>query len=774
MNENYSIINEENTKQNEDIKDEFIYHSEIETVVLFLLDKIISNVIHEVNNKAIYNDLILHCYKFTKNQINNLLITNFFFHDDGKKSNEQIFYNYIPQKTDKWFKIEEPKNPDNDRNNSNMVKIVSYKTIPNKSFYETKKNILIKNSNNSLNEVIELENVNSPKNKQINFHIKNRKHNIFLNKYKNINNQLIERRKIQQKNKMPIIELSYTDLEKEKYFNIFSEMNKNEEYNILRKEKEEEIIKKENERKINEEKRLFLEKTLKLLESNKNKKLPIIDGKGFTFDSNGKIIAKHLPSINTLKSDFIPVKSSLIEDDILNYKTKSLVNNNKLKSTGKKEINIKNEENNLTINNSMKNTNTNNLNNNKIFNKNKNIISKLNNDEGKKDEIIYKKLNMKEFKVTKSTRGNLSERNIKKRKIKIEYNPNDKEFIQNNEMKNKLENKGITPSGSNLKDIIPATGVVLKYNKFKKDGGFDYYKKYNKPSMNEFSKLAFSFSQSEVKDIFSLNNKDNFISNEKNNNNSNEIISDNEKNNNLLYNGYKDRFDDNNNPLIKNAHSLNKQSSQDNNRYIQNYSSVKPLNKSIKIKYMKNMLLSDNLRSKKFYIDDNMLPNSLSFQNNIQLSNQMDFDNLYNVFNELDDNNYPDIINKSNIKNNNINLSSNNLLKKNSLNIITNKKGKLPNIEKYNINKHEIFDPMVKFDLNIIKNIENNYWGNNNKNNELSINYPKRPALFSPKKLLDFKKIKKIRERKNILDKINSPEKINYEKLLVSKNDISK
>ena len=81
---------------------------------------------------------------------------------------------------------------------------------------------------------------------------------------------------------------------------------------------------------------------------------------------------------------------------------------------------------------------------------------------------------------------------------------------------------------------------------------------------------------------------------------------------------------------------------------------------------------------------------------------------------------------------------------------------------------------MVKFDLNIIKNIENNYWGNNNKNNELSINYPKRPALFSPKKLLDFKKIKKIRERKNILDKINSPEKIDYEKLLVSKNDISK
>ncbi len=424
----------------------------------------------------------------------------------------------------------------------------------------------------------------------------------------------------------------------------------------------------------------------------------------------------------------------------------------------------------------MKNTNINTLNNNNITNKNKNIISKLNNDEDKKDEIIYKKLSMKEFKVTKSTRGNLSERNIKRRGLKIEYNPNDIEIIKNNEMKYKvnLENKGITPSGSNLKDIIPATGVVLKYNKYKKDGGFDYYKKYNKPSMNEFTKLALSFSQSEVKDIFSLNNKDNLISNEKNNNNSNEINSDNEKNNNLLYNGYKDRFDDNNNPLIKNAHSLNKQSSQNNNRSIQNYSSVKPLNKSIKFKHMKNMLLSNDLRVKKIYIDDNMLPISLSFQNNIQLSNQMEFDNLYNVFNELDDNNYPDIINKSNIKNNNINLSSNNLLKKNSINIINNKKGKLPNIEKNNINKHEILDPMVKFDLNIIKNIENNYWGNNDKNNELSINYPRRPALISPKKLLDFKKIKKIRAKKTILAKITSPDQINSEKLLVSKNNISK
>ena len=49
------------------------------------------------------------------------------------------------------------------------------------------------------------------------------------------------------------------------------------------------------------------------------------------------------------------------------------------------------------------------------------------------------------------------------------------------------------------------------------------------------------------------------------------------------------------------------------------------------------MLLSKDLRAKKIYIDDNMLPISLSFQNNIQLSNQMEFDNLYNVFNELDD-----------------------------------------------------------------------------------------------------------------------------------------
>ena len=67
----------------------------------------------------------------------------------------------------------------------------------------------------------------------------------------------------------------------------------------------------------------------------------------------------------------------------------------------------------------------------------------------------------------------------------------------------------------------------------------------------------------------------------------------------------------------------------------------------------------------------------------------------------------------------------------------------------------------------ILLKILKKYWGNNlinsKSNNELSLNYSRKPILFNNSKLN-----KKIRERKNMLNKINNIESIEYQKLLVS------
>ena len=651
---NYKIKEDENKDKN------ISTNNNKETIILILIDKIISNVIHESTKNEIYTKLNLFCYNYAKNQINDMLKTKFFFHDNETNENKgKIFWNYNPEKFDNWTIFKEPKNAEKDRNNSNMINIMTCKnTEPNK---------FVKN-NNALTELIELENNISPNKMFI------KKGTLKIKRTNTIkyNNLLNSNKKERQKYKKEIIELNYVDLEKEKYYNIYSEMNKNEEYNILRKEKEESKIKNEKERIINEEKKMFLEKTLKALEANKNKRLPNIDGKGLTFDPNGKIIKKSLIKVNKLKKEFMPVKSKLTEN----------------------ETNIQ-----------------------------------------KKDEIVHKKLNINQM---KNKKGNALK--SKNKKILIEYNPKDKlnqDDYSKYKEKEDMDIKPITPSGSNLDRITPVTGVILKYNIFKRDGGFNYFKKYHKPSMNDFNKLSLSYSPSQMQEILLFSN---------NINSSNNILT-NEK---ISYNGYKENFDDNN-PLIKNAHML----SQQKNRKSMSVKILKNVNNINTNTNTKNVLLSDDLKIKQLNIDDN---------NSIKLSNSNN--NLFNFFSEGNNNGFGEYINNSLKIKEDINNTSGKIVNENILNkkIIS---YKLPIIKK---NKED--DKMAKFNLDIMKDIKKHNWGNyfinNYNNNELSINKLRRPMIFSPKRI-NFHKIETIRERKNI-DKINNSEIINYQKLLVSKN----
>ena len=419
-----------------------------------------------------------------------------------------------------------------------------------------------KDNNSKINEIIELENIKS----QSRQNLTDNKIKKLFNKVKIVNHLVNDKNINKTKNIKNIFDLDYIDLEKEKYLNAFSEINKDDEFNKLRKEKEEQIIKKEKEEKIKKEKNLFLQRRLKILELNKNRKLPFINGKELTFDSNGNILSKNLFSISKLQKEFIPIKYKLSEKSIQNLikEEKLFKNENISELLTNKKVNPKKEE---PIKNNILNS------------------DKANNDKIKKEEIKYQKININQLKINKNKISNITKRD---KNYKVEYNPKDK-VVPNSfeiEYKKRIYNKVIVPSGSNLEEIIPSTGVVVKFNHYKRDGGFDYFKKYNKPSFNDFNKLALSYSQGEIKEKLLLTNDYNFSSNDKNN------IDIKNENNKILYNGYKENFDESNNPLISNAHKLSHR-----NNSISNYS-IKILKKAILVKNNEKILLSNDLRNK--------------------------------------------------------------------------------------------------------------------------------------------------------------------------------
>ena len=49
-----------------------------ETLIRILINKIISNVIYEIERKLLEHKVKKYCYNFTKNHIDNLIETNFF------------------------------------------------------------------------------------------------------------------------------------------------------------------------------------------------------------------------------------------------------------------------------------------------------------------------------------------------------------------------------------------------------------------------------------------------------------------------------------------------------------------------------------------------------------------------------------------------------------------------------------------------------------------------------------------------------------------------
>ena len=508
--------NTNNENQN-NIQIESIINDPTDVAVTTIVDKIIADAVINSNIKKIYDNLNNYCFDSLNSLIDPFLASDFIFYENGiedmEYQNKQIYYKseHI-KKINTWVAFQEPKNIEIDRCENENAKVKKFKK--NDEIPEGLRESLMSNQINVIksaefaDESESYINIisNKPTKKQIIPNIPNNqkinttpnKNNNNLNKKQETNNKnnknnisIPEENEIVQRKKKEdeiLTDLPAFELEKDKYENIYSVINSNDENNKLRKERELQIIQKEERKRIEQMKEEELKKrSYKRAEKE-------FDNNRLTFDPNGQIINLRSQNVDNFEKDFIFSKFRIKNKD--SKQRKSIT-----------EL--------------------------------KDIIYPI---EGNENPEINNIITQKETK--KSTKKNDPKDKIQSdlNKIKIEKNTQDRSAYWNNNpnsLAEKMKKESITPSGTNFDKIIPETGVIIsggQNNRNKKEGGFDYIKKYNKYSMNEFSKF-----------IESVNNSKHLSSSIMNNEN------DDENNDYGDYIGYKEEFNDNN-PLIQNAH----------------------------------------------------------------------------------------------------------------------------------------------------------------------------------------------------------------------------
>ena len=709
-------------KQDKRIKGETFIDTE--TIIKILLNKIITKSIFKAQKKEIDEKMKLYCYDYIINNINILLLTNFFAYDNDFNDNkEKIYYNRkVENHQNDSLILPEPPNPKKDRNNSNMIQL----KIERKEYMSKDKNEkeIINLQKNSLNELTENQITTENKNEtNETSDLKNLQ--IIKNDYKESSNNIL--------NEDFILNLSYTDLEPNKYKNKYMEQNNSREINILRldferelkrRKKEKNIIKKETNKKETKP----LPQPSHILNLKKQPKLVNFDFNKIAFDSKGNIIKKKFFSIDSLAKDFSFVRSmvhkikikKIIKNKLESLKSKTNTSIAKINTAFHKRFSGK-------------------------FTENENII-----------KIEHKILRNKDNFLLHND---------------IEYNPKDKEEIFKSTKYSKLkeENKCVLSNKYSINHFEPEPGVVLKTKLLKKFGGNNFYNKYNRPTMKEFYYFLSNLSQTNS----IPNTSGNMIkSTEMTSNiqNSNEKI--NETNENLkhyAYNGCKEIFEENN-PLIKEAEPI----------FEENEEKYKKLNPKHKYKYLKTgtRSFSDNkIKKIKWMIND--FSDSMKLSGKIQSSNNENFDNLYNYLSDRSAyKNFDFTTDTTEIGNSYTKKSNKNILKNIIKQQIRFKKIHFPIIKDKNKddikkkseinNKNELFDSIEKFNRKIINDINFDQWGNTSEiikdKYELSFNNGtnKPSALF---KRLKFSKLDNKRERKNVVDIIKKNNRLEFERL---------
>ena len=515
-----------------------------ETVATILIDKLISTAVITNKVNQTYKTLNDHCFTYLTNFINPYLESGFIFYENGIEDidvqKNKIYFSHEPlEKINTWELIPEPTTCEMDRYANNKTKVKKYNKYTDIKMDNVKESSVafdasedtrtIRNNENTKDEISNnIKNKKKEKEEEKTFDkdIKENKNkaldtnksqkltsSIIKSSNKNLNevnkeNKPTQKIKIEQKRsrlnkylednapkkkeKEEILEISVTDdLPKEAYENAFSIINSSDENNRLRREREIQIEQR-NAQRLAEIEREKKAKQKLYRRSDKD-----FDTNRLTFDPNGKII--NLRSFNEpLAVDFASSK-----------------------------IKVKSEQ-----------------------NKRKEILElkdvvypiqgmELNNTNNTKNDTYS---NMKD--VVNKVDADIS-------KIIVEKNYEDKINKNNlNKNNNNKEKGSILPSGYNFDKFIPEVGVVItgENDKDKKEGGFEYIKKFNKPSFNELSRFI---SQSINSNNFSsyLNSSDLNANNKSINN---EYLKTDENN----YIGYKEEFNENN-PLMQNVHKMN-------------------------------------------------------------------------------------------------------------------------------------------------------------------------------------------------------------------------
>ena len=586
-----------------------------ETMANLIINNIISSVIRIAHNKSIYKDIGGHCFNYLIKLINPYLKIEYLPYEMINNSNSnhgkiKVFYNsYINPKSDIWTNITEPLAPkidsytnriyisklEKNHNINEEIKIDkdSYNKLNDDKYNKFNKDInnnnfsKFKKENNKNNNILTKSNEfkKMKENKNIEINEPNdeiyKDYKVIIRKKRHTNVAMLGSKNVRDEMDRMIEMPSFDILNDNKDKNIL----KNDELAKLRKDIINLKIKKN---KIEETKNLFIVKNRKGNKPLKHIFIKHFDNNRLTFDPNGKIIHLNLHKLSPISSEFISPRQKIIGN--LDYENMKKAHK---RLSFKKPIITSFEKYNFKPNENIKYTKNNES---KITKENYNELAKDTN-EASKDVNNFEK---------------------------IEYNPADhRSSFYFNKFSN--QRKKLIISGTNFEKIIPEVGVIIhngnKKNQ-KKFGGFQYFSKYDRPSLNELSKIIDNNKKFGSVNISSLSfNSEN-----------------NEYNN---YNGYNEEFNENDNPLFQNVHYINSKerilSSFSNNKSINEINNNDINNSSNKINIKRNFKSSlNNLPSRHKSIENSV--------DNIKLSPKKNINDIYNLLmveekNQINENN---------------------------------------------------------------------------------------------------------------------------------------
>ena len=591
-----NLENEEETDSNP------YYNNNAESIAKIIIEKMISLTVTKVHSKETYKRIGEHCFNYVKNTVNEILKVNYIPYEIRHNQIEKIFFDRPKCEIhNTWIELEEPRTPIYDRCTFDQVKYKEFAPIE----FD-----IIKSSNLSNNELVSIEkedknNQNKENLNNENLSNKNQQKEIKENEKKiesrnqskkistiekNDEKKQQEKPKTGKNGEGPWIDLPSYDLDPNIYLNQYLINDNSEEINELRREINIEIKKKEEQKRIEEELR---RRELNLLQQ-QSKKQKDFDSKKLTFDSNGNII-KLKPKNNiesNLGNEFYWSKQTM--RDVKTFRNQYGRQRNSFSNTKNK----------------------------KLVDFTEGIPERKNINENEEDE------DSKNKKLSRRGSTHVEKKTIKKMREETEIirNPNTGDLFNNkkNKGQQKIINEMIIPGGQNFDIIIPEVGVNIITNdkRRRKEGGLNFTEKYKKPSMEEFSKLAFDTENINTKRFLTGNfSNEKILSSDSNNQQQNNSmnLSINNKDN---YIGYSQQFQ-NDNPLIQNAHSmLNKSDIISQNNISNNQLSISYINQSNKTQLINEIQLSKKMQNsnlKSIFYDNQEINNYKSYDFDYQI-----------------------------------------------------------------------------------------------------------------------------------------------------------